>query len=175
MRRHPLFLKQCYGDRALLWRSEDAVCLSDIRVSQRRYGYDFFLDDEKKGRLMQLLSRILLLWRNVVIHLLSIHLFLDCERRLLNLEWNLSSFKYLEPDFVLDLVWFSRYVRHSLANSFRQYRKHELTDISVKDRLLLALGCFWRCLDLSRIRPDINSNANFINWGLDRLSDSKRN
>jgi hypothetical protein len=37
------------------------VCLPGMGVSQRRYGYDFFLDDEKKGRLVQLLNRILLL------------------------------------------------------------------------------------------------------------------
>lgn len=174
MGRHPLPLEQCYGDRALLWRSGDAVCLPGMGVSQRRYGYDPFLDDEKKGRLVQLLSRILLLWRDVLIHLLPTHLFPGCERRLPNLEWDLSSSKYLEPDSVLGLVWFSRYVRHPLANSFRRYRKHGLTGTSVKDRLLPALGCFWRCLDLSRVRPDINPNANFINWGLDRLSDSKR-
>jgi len=108
--RHQLPLEQCYCDWALLRRSRHALCLFGMGVSQRRYGYDPFLDNEKKGRLVQLPGRILFLWRDVAFYVLSTHLFSGCEGSFTNLKRGLSSAKCLKPDFVLGSVWFSWYV-----------------------------------------------------------------
>lgn len=124
--------------------------------------------------MVQLLGRVLLLWRDAIIYLLPSHLFSGCERCLANLERGLSSPKHLKPDPVLGLVWLLRYVGHPPATFFWRYQKHWLTGISVKNRLLLALGCFWGNFDLGRIRLDVDPNADIVNWNLGRLSDSKR-